>query len=108
MGWSGFDICLYRPQWYQLTGASDAGVSTYSHTDLFMAAVLLYAGCFGLDIGPKTAAAFIAAMKSCRTLFWNGPMGRFEVPGFAQGTAAIAAAMGDATENGVTTVIGGG
>eukprot|EP00878_Enallax_costatus_P015074 GHUV01015784.1.p1 GENE.GHUV01015784.1~~GHUV01015784.1.p1 ORF type:complete len:434 (+),score=93.64 GHUV01015784.1:211-1512(+) len=65
-------------------------------------------GCFGLDIGPKTAAAFIAAMKSCRTLFWNGPMGRFEVPGFAQGTAAIAAAMGDATENGVTTVIGGG
>lgn len=66
-----------------------------------------HAGCFGLDIGPETAAAFSAAMISCRTLFWNGPMGRFEVPGFAHGTQAIAAALGNATDNGATTVIGG-
>lgn len=67
----------------------------------------LHAGCFGLDIGPQTVAAFRAAIMSCRTLFWNGPMGRFEVPGFAQGTEAVATAMGRATESGATTVIGG-
>jgi phosphoglycerate kinase len=66
------------------------------------------AGCFGLDIGPKTAQLFAEAVMGCRTLFWNGPMGRFEVPGFAAGTEAIARAMSTATDAGATTVVGGG
>lgn len=67
-----------------------------------------HTGCFGLDIGPQTASAFSEAMLRCKTLFWNGPMGRFEVPGFAAGTHTIARAMGAATAAGATTVIGGG
>jgi phosphoglycerate kinase len=64
-------------------------------------------GCFGLDIGPKSVAQFSKAIMGCKTLFWNGPMGRFEVPGFAAGTEAIARAMSQATEAGATTVVGG-
>jgi phosphoglycerate kinase len=64
-------------------------------------------GCFGLDIGPKTATSFAHAISGCKTLFWNGPMGRFEVPGFAAGTAAIAHALGTATTAGATTILGG-
>ncbi|KAF6254118.1 phosphoglycerate kinase [Scenedesmus sp. NREL 46B-D3] len=64
--------------------------------------------CYGLDIGPQTAAAYTEAILACKTVFWNGPMGRFEVPGFAAGTAAVARAMGRATEAGSTTIVGGG
>lgn len=67
----------------------------------------LLTGCFGLDIGPNTATAFEVAVLGCRTLFWNGPMGRCEVPGFAVGTQAVAAALGKATAGGATTIIGG-
>ena len=59
-----------------------------------------------LDIGPDTADAFGVALRSCRTVIWNGPMGVFEWPAFAQGTVSIAntlAAMNDAV-----TVVGGG
>ena len=59
-----------------------------------------------LDIGPDTADAFGGALRSCRTVIWNGPMGVFEWPAFAQGTVSIAntlAAMNDAV-----TVVGGG
>lgn len=70
--------------------------------------VLDAAGCFGLDIGPKTAQLFSDAIQGCKTIFWNGPMGRFEVPGFATGTHAIARAMGQATGAGASTVVGGG
>ncbi|WIA38673.1 hypothetical protein OEZ86_001979 [Tetradesmus obliquus] len=65
-------------------------------------------GCYGLDIGPETAAAFTEAIQGCKTVFWNGPMGRFEVPGFAAGTHAVARAMGQATAAGSTTIVGGG
>lgn len=65
-------------------------------------------GCFGLDIGPKSSQAFTQALASCRSLFWNGPMGRFELPGFAAGTHAIARAVGALTAAGATTVVGGG
>lgn len=64
-------------------------------------------GCYGLDIGPETAAAFTEAIQGCKTVFWNGPMGRFEVPGFAAGTHAVARAMGQATAAGSTTIVGG-
>lgn len=47
----------------------------------------------GLDIGPDTAARFAAAVTDSRTVFWNGPMGVFELPPFAAGTRAVAAAL---------------
>ncbi len=60
----------------------------------------------GLDIGPKTQEAFARALEGARTVFWNGPMGVFEVPPFDQGTLAIAQAI--ARLEGAYTVVGGG
>ena len=59
----------------------------------------------GLDIGPKTIELFSDAIKSAKTVVWNGPMGVFEKPEFAKGTLAIATAM---AESDATTIIGGG
>ena len=59
----------------------------------------------GLDIGPKTAAMFAEAVKSAKTVVWNGPMGVFENPILAKGTMAVAKAM---AETDAVTVIGGG
>lgn len=59
----------------------------------------------GLDIGEKTQALFAEAVKSAKTVVWNGPMGVFENPILAKGTIAVAKALAD-TE--ATTVIGGG
>ena len=58
-----------------------------------------------LDIGPKTAALFAEAVKSAKTVVWNGPMGVFENPILAKGTMAVAEAM---AETDAVTVIGGG
>ncbi|AOX05556.1 phosphoglycerate kinase [Corynebacterium sp. NML98-0116] len=66
-------------------------------------------GWMSLDIGPKTAARYGEALKSSKTVFWNGPMGVFEFPAFASGTKAVAEAMIAATkDNGSFTVVGGG
>jgi phosphoglycerate kinase len=62
----------------------------------------------GLDIGPKTIAAYRDTVSTARTVVWNGPMGVFETKPFDAGTMAIAAAVADATDRGATTVIGGG
>ncbi|CAH0166586.1 phosphoglycerate kinase [Microbacterium sp. Bi121] len=59
----------------------------------------------GLDIGPDTAAAFADAIRSSKTVFWNGPMGVFEFPAFAAGTKAVAQAL---TEVDGLGVVGGG
>lgn len=59
----------------------------------------------GVDIGPASAAAFAAALTSARTVFWNGPMGVFEIPDFAAGTRAVAQAL---TQVAGLTVVGGG
>ena len=59
----------------------------------------------GLDIGPESAAAFAAALSDARTVFWNGPMGVFEVDAFAEGTRAVAQAL---TEVDGLSVVGGG
>ena len=59
----------------------------------------------GLDIGPETAKSFANLIESSKTVFWNGPMGVFEFPNFAQGTLAIAKALSGVTG---TSVVGGG
>ena len=59
----------------------------------------------GLDIGPDSAAAFAQAIKSCKTVFWNGPMGVFEFSAFANGTKVVAQAL---TEVSGISVVGGG
>jgi phosphoglycerate kinase len=59
----------------------------------------------GLDIGPVSAAAFAAAISECKTVFWNGPMGVFEFPNFANGTKVLAEAL---TKVSGISVVGGG
>jgi phosphoglycerate kinase len=62
----------------------------------------------GLDIGPKTIAAYSAEIARSKTVVWNGPMGVFEMPAFARGTLAIAQAVANATTAGATSIVGGG
>jgi phosphoglycerate kinase len=62
----------------------------------------------GLDIGPKTIAAYSAEIAKSKTIVWNGPMGVFEMPAFAKGTLAIAQAVAAATTAGATSIVGGG
>ena len=59
----------------------------------------------GLDIGPDSAKAFAAAIVGCKTVFWNGPMGVFEFPNFANGTKVLAQAL---TQVSGISVVGGG
>ena len=62
-------------------------------------------GWMGLDIGPETAKMYADAVKSAKTVVWNGPMGCFEMPKFAEGTKAVAEALANAD---AVTIIGGG
>ncbi|MGE5280433.1 MAG: phosphoglycerate kinase [Deltaproteobacteria bacterium] len=62
-------------------------------------------GMIAVDIGPKTIQAFIAALKDCRTVCWNGPLGIFEVERYAAGTRDVARALAGSTAK---TIIGGG
>jgi phosphoglycerate kinase len=65
-------------------------------------------GWMGLDIGPETVAAFAGEIGSAKTIVWNGPMGVFEWPAFAQGTLDVARAVAKATAAGATSIVGGG
>jgi phosphoglycerate kinase len=62
----------------------------------------------GLDIGPKTIAAYVTEIAKAKTIVWNGPMGVFEMPTFAKGTLEIAKAVAAATTAGATSIVGGG
>jgi phosphoglycerate kinase len=62
-------------------------------------------GWIGVDIGPRSAASFAAEVRRARTIFWNGPMGVFEIDGFAKGTEAVALAIANADAH---SVVGGG
>jgi phosphoglycerate kinase len=65
-------------------------------------------GWMGLDIGPDAVKVFQDALKQCKSVIWNGPMGVFEFDKFAVGTEAIANTLAELTDTGVTTIIGGG
>jgi 3-phosphoglycerate kinase len=62
----------------------------------------------GLDIGPSTVGLFQERVSGAKTIFWNGPMGVFEIEAFARGTEGVAGAVAAASERGATSVIGGG
>ena len=98
--------------------AEDSGVTLLLPTDIVVAptfaadapATIVSAGAIpsdqiGLDIGPESAATFAAAIKKCKTVFWNGPMGVFEFPNFAHGTKVVAQSL---TEVSGISVVGGG
>ena len=65
-------------------------------------------GWMGLDIGPDSVKVFQDALKQCKSVIWNGPMGVFEFDKFAVGTEAIARTLAELTGTGTTTIIGGG
>jgi phosphoglycerate kinase len=98
--------------------AEDSGVKLLLPTDIVVAPTFsadatptlvnadsIPADHMGLDIGPETAKAFATAIKGCKTVFWNGPMGVFEFPNFAHGTKVISQAL---TEVDGISVVGGG
>ncbi|MEE9161801.1 MAG: phosphoglycerate kinase [Candidatus Neomarinimicrobiota bacterium] len=62
----------------------------------------------GVDIGPESCSIFSAALADARTIFWNGPMGVFELPPFRTGTEMIVAAIAEATAAGAVSIVGGG
>lgn len=65
-------------------------------------------GWMGLDIGAEAIRTYSDVIKNSKTILWNGPMGVFEMPAFANGTKEIAKAIADATSNGAFSLIGGG
>jgi phosphoglycerate kinase len=73
-----------------------------------VAADAIPADMMGLDIGPKSAELYASKLVDAKTVFWNGPMGAFEMAPFAAGTKAVAQALVEATEAGALTVVGGG
>ncbi len=104
-----------------LDRAAEAGVELLLPTDIVVdtefpsgdrephphvvAADAIPADSLGLDIGPESGRAFAAALAGARTVFWNGPMGVFEVDAFASGTRAVAEAL---TKVDGLSVVGGG
>jgi phosphoglycerate kinase len=104
-----------------LTQAQERGVEIILPTDIVVATAFsadaehsvvdansIPADRIGLDIGPASAKAFAAKLLDARTIFWNGPMGAFEMAPYAAGTKVVAQALVDATSQGALTVIGGG
>ncbi len=62
----------------------------------------------GLDIGPETVKIINMELRKAKTIVWNGPMGVFEMPNFANGTLEVARLLVEATKGGATTIVGGG
>jgi phosphoglycerate kinase len=62
----------------------------------------------GLDAGPNTVEKYATFIRTAKTIFWNGPIGVFEMEPFAKGTLAIAKLMAEASERGAITIVGGG
>lgn len=65
-------------------------------------------GWMGLDIGPESIAIFDKVLMNSQTILWNGPMGVFEMPSFAEGTIQVAKSIANATQSGAFSLVGGG
>lgn len=65
-------------------------------------------GKIAVDIGPMTLKSLVPLLQKAKTVVWNGPMGIFEMPPFAQGTFGVARTLAEATKHGATTIVGGG
>jgi phosphoglycerate kinase len=98
--------CLSRAAPGQIELPSDVVVAAKpGGSGAVVAADAIPADQMGLDIGPQTAARFAAALFPAQTVFWNGPMGMFELAPYAGGTRAVAQALIDGE---AFTVVGGG
>ena len=62
----------------------------------------------GMDVGPATVEKYASFIRTAKTIFWNGPVGVFEMEPFAKGTLAIAKLLAETSEKGATTIVGGG
>lgn len=87
--------------------AADA-FSNDAKTEVVDATAGIPDGYMGLDIGPKSVKLLQDTLSVAKTVVWNGPMGVFEMPNFAKGTLAIGEELVKVTENGGTTIVGGG
>jgi phosphoglycerate kinase len=87
--------------------AADA-FSNDAKTEVVDATAGIPDGYMGLDIGPKSVKLLQDTLSDAKTVVWNGPMGVFEMPNFAKGTLAIGEELVKVTENGGTTIVGGG
>lgn len=65
-------------------------------------------GWMGLDVGPKTVEMLDDVLKASKVILWNGPMGVFELPNFANGTVGVGKSIVEATKNGAFSIVGGG
>ena len=92
-------VKLVLPCDHVVASAPEPGATTAIVTDI-------PSELMGLDIGPATVEMFKAELASAKTVIWNGPLGFFEIPEFAQGTLAVGVAL--ANLEGVTSIIGGG
>ena len=92
-------VKIMLPSDHIVAGAPEAGATPHTVTEI-------PSEMMGLDIGPQTAAAFIAEIARAKTVIWNGPLGFFEIPAFAAGTMRVGEAL--ANQAGVISIIGGG
>ncbi len=93
-------IPIMLPRDHVVATACEAGVATkITQNDS------IPEGMMGLDIGPRTSTEYSDVIMKARTIFWNGPMGVFEIPAFAAGTNKVAMAV---AESGAHSVVGGG
>ncbi|NTV81241.1 MAG: phosphoglycerate kinase, partial [Candidatus Aminicenantes bacterium] len=94
------EVSFHLPQDHLLARAAEAGADTRIVETLPFPDDMM-----GVDIGPKTVEAYAAVIAEARTIFWNGPMGIFEIEEFARGTIGIARAV---AASGAVSIIGGG
>ena len=93
-------VSFHLPQDHVLAKAPEAGAGTRIVETLPFPEDMM-----GVDIGPKTVAAYGAVIAKAKTIFWNGPMGIFEIDEFAKGTIGVAQAV---AASGATSIVGGG
>jgi phosphoglycerate kinase len=94
------NVSFHLPQDHVLARVVEAGAGTRTVETLPFPDDMM-----GVDIGPKTVAAYSAVIAGAKTIFWNGPMGIFEIEEFAKGTIGIAKAV---AASGAVSIVGGG